>query len=64
MLIVTISAVLIYEFTIGKQIDQFTNKIDSLSSKIKRMIQWFLLHHILYMIMKRMSLPKMVERSI
>ncbi len=33
MLIVTISAILIYEFTIGKQIGQFTNKIDSVSSK-------------------------------
>tara|TARA_B110000263_G_C15039115_1_gene387720 strand:+ start:362 stop:607 length:246 start_codon:yes stop_codon:yes gene_type:complete len=33
MLIFIISIILIYEFTIGKQISQFTGKIDSVSSK-------------------------------
>ena len=33
MLIFTLSIILIYEFTIGKQISQFSGKIDAISSK-------------------------------
>ena len=33
IIIFTISIILIYEFTIGKQISQFAGKIDSFSSK-------------------------------
>ena len=33
MLIFTLSVILIYEFTIGKQISQFSGKLDSISSK-------------------------------
>ena len=33
MLIFTLSIILIYEFTIGKQISQFSGKLDSISSK-------------------------------
>ena len=33
MLIFTLSIILIYEFTIGKQISQFSGKIDAVSSK-------------------------------
>ena len=33
MLIFTLSIILIYEFTIGKQISQFSGRIDAVSSK-------------------------------
>ena len=33
MLIFTLSIILIYEFTIGKQISQFSGKIDAVASK-------------------------------
>lgn len=33
MLIFTLSIILIYEFTIGKQISQFSGKMDAISSK-------------------------------
>ena len=33
MLIFTLSIILIYEFTIGKQISQFSGRLDSISSK-------------------------------
>ena len=33
MLIFTLSIILIYEFTIGKQITQFNERLDSISSK-------------------------------
>ena len=33
MLIFTLSIILIYEFTIGKQISQFNTRLDSISSK-------------------------------
>ena len=33
MLIFTLSIILIYEFTIGKQISQFSGKMDAVSSK-------------------------------
>ena len=33
IIIFVIAVVLIYEFTIGKQIDNYTNKINSISSK-------------------------------
>ena len=33
MLIFTLSIILIYEFTIGKQISQFSGKVDAISSK-------------------------------
>ena len=33
MLIFTLSIILIYEFTIGKQISKFSGKIDTISSK-------------------------------
>ena len=33
MLIFTLSIILIYEFTIGKQISQFNERLDSISSK-------------------------------
>ena len=33
MLIFTLSVILIYEFTIGKQISQFSGRVDAISSK-------------------------------
>ena len=33
MLVFTLSIILIYEFTIGKQISQFSGKIDAISTK-------------------------------
>ena len=33
IIIFTLSIILIYEFTIGKQITQFSNRVDSVSSK-------------------------------
>ena len=33
MLIFTLSVILIYEFTVGKQISQFSGRIDAVSSK-------------------------------
>ena len=33
MLIFTLSIILIYEFTIGKQISQFTGRMDAISTK-------------------------------
>ena len=33
MIVFTLSVILIYEFTIGKQISQFSGKVDAISSK-------------------------------